>query len=131
MTIPDHILDRIIPIDDGDYVFFIERAGFFRAHELREIADELDRRNEAAAIGLELTETAVVDGMHRYVFERAAALEIPDDGCCSGRSPCPVKEPESRPGAFKRGSGVFCGFCSARLNVKVPPRCPDCGKDLT
>jgi len=57
--------------------------------------------------------------------------EIPEDGCCGGRSPCPVKVPEPRPGAVKRGSGVFCGFCSARLNAKTPARCPDCGKDLT
>jgi len=106
MTIPDHIQQDIIPIDDGDYVLCPDRMGFFRAHELREIADELDRRNTATP-------------------------EIPEDGCCGGRSPCPVKAPEPRPGAIVNANGVFCGTCFSRLNAKTPPVCPDCGEVLT
>ena len=112
MTLPDHILDEIIPTDDGDYVLFMKQAGFFRAHELREIADELDRRNEAAVAGMELAETAVKDGMHKFVFRRLA-------------------DPDPRPGAIVNANGVFCGTCFARLNAKVPPVCPECGEDLT
>jgi hypothetical protein len=57
--------------------------------------------------------------------------KTPDDGCCGGQSPCPVKIPEPRPGTVRRNGGVFCGHCSARLNVKTPARCPECGGDLT
>jgi len=112
MTLPDHLQQCIIAIDDGDYVFCIERAGFFRAHELREIADELDRRNGAAAAGMELVKTAVEGGIHRYVFKRLA-------------------DPDPRPGAIVNANGVFCLHCFSRLNAKVPPRCPECGSDLT
>ena len=43
--IPDHILEDIIPGDDGYYIFWPINGGAFTAHNLREIADELDRLN--------------------------------------------------------------------------------------
>jgi len=112
MTLPDHILTEIHPNDSGEAVFWLPGRGYLQAHELREIADELDLRNEAAVAGMELAETAVKDGMHRYVFKRLA-------------------DPDPRPGAVVNANGVFCSFCSARLNAKVPPVCPECGEDLT
>jgi hypothetical protein len=120
-----------MPCEDGEIVFWAP-FGFFRAHELREIADELDRRNaqnDVDQMDRDL-EADITAEMHRYVFERATP-EIAEDGCCSGSSPCPVKSPGPRPGAVTRDSGVFCRYCSSRLNKQTPTNCPDCGKDLT
>jgi hypothetical protein len=131
MTLPDHVQNEIHPTDSGEAALWLPGRGYLHAYELREIADELDRRNDAAAgAEMKLVSTAVTDGMHRYVFERPTP-EIPEDGCCTGRSPCPVKAPEPRPGAIVNANGVFCGTCCSRLNVKTPPVCPDCGEDLT
>lgn len=41
------IKDKLITLDDG-YLYFwpVKNEGAYSAHDLREIADELDRRNE-------------------------------------------------------------------------------------
>jgi hypothetical protein len=106
MTLSDHLRHSIISIHDDSTVFCPSGGGFLRSHELRAIADELDRRNTTTP-------------------------ELPENGCCTGRSPCPAKAPEPRPGAVVNANGVFCGACCSRLNVKTPPVCPDCGEDLT
>jgi hypothetical protein len=37
--------DDILQLEDGDYYYWVENKGALSAHNLRVIADELDRRN--------------------------------------------------------------------------------------
>jgi hypothetical protein len=104
VNLPDNIRNSIVKTIDDTLVFWPPGTGYFRAHDLRAIADELDRLNAAPR---------------------------PEDGCCGGSCPCPAKPPAPRPGAMVNSNGVWCTNCGARLNIKTPARCPECGTDLT
>lgn len=51
--IPKHVLDDIIAMEAGDYVYWPIATGYFTSANLREIADHLDELNKRQLIEFE------------------------------------------------------------------------------